>query len=315
MKTINTLNFLFISLIVTTSIAFAEVSQDPTLLEVLQKNELNQYVSEDLPLATRVNGAEIFNSNDEALIAAGIWGANNLIDEITAFHINKKTAKWQRIKLTQNDIGSVLSVSKIGNFYVIKTHLTPSAATTVLLDSNLIEYDHIHGWIEFKLSNTQIIYHESMVHFAPIHETVLYLYDLPTKKAKKIFPLAAPDMIRQSFSNQIKIYYDKLGEKWCMEHNHPCDPNRLDSSVWQIIITDTAKIAFIANYSSPYNRLKNDQLQSKHVNVLYVLKNIDRPDFDFEEYEIRDEIPTIYSETERSKWLRNKYKELSSVKK
>lgn len=79
-------------------------------------------------------------------------------------------------------------IESIGGRLAIETLLNPSAGRALVFSQDLKLEGTLFGWLIGRLTNDELIYERSEVHFAPVHPTELALYDARAKRESAIFP-------------------------------------------------------------------------------------------------------------------------------
>jgi hypothetical protein len=107
---------------------------------------------------------------------------------VRAFDNGSRT--W-RLKTFDEPIGSVLSIQRGGRFLYVTGHSSPSAAPLLVLEPDLALKRTLDGWPELVLPDGRVLFHRSMVHFAPTHAAVLALYDPVADREVNVYPANA----------------------------------------------------------------------------------------------------------------------------
>jgi hypothetical protein len=125
--------------------------------------------------------------------------------------------------------GSVVRISRSGEFFLLETHVNPSAAYTVVLDKELAYCDSIYGWPLAVFRDGLVVYQNSEVHFAPTHYVEVSVYDVGTRKPWLIYPRKPYQSVRQAQIEKVRAAYAKRGAEWFKTHNHHGDPELFDT--------------------------------------------------------------------------------------
>jgi hypothetical protein len=125
--------------------------------------------------------------------------------------------------------GSVVRISRSAEFFLLETHVNPSAAHTLVLDNDLAYRDAIYGWPLAVFRNGHVIYQNSEVHFAPTHYAEVSVYDVGTKKHWLIYPHKPYQSVRQAQIEKVRAAYAQRGADWFKTHNHHGNPELFDT--------------------------------------------------------------------------------------
>ena len=146
------------------------------------------------PNAADLNGPITSYSvlDDEAGFAIAYYAEalDGALHELRVRSYDRKTRVWRLLDLKES-IGSVLSIHRGGGFLFVAGHSSPSAAPTLVLTETLSLKRQLDGWPELVLPDGRIIFHRSMVHFAPTHAGVLALYDPRSDREVNVYPAHA----------------------------------------------------------------------------------------------------------------------------
>jgi hypothetical protein len=175
---------------------------------------------------------------------------------------------------SEHCVGSVTSVDADSHATYIGTHVTPSASCTFIVSPELEYRDVLYGWILGAFDDGVVIYHDSLVHFAPTHPAMLSLYDPDTGERRAIYPLMPYQRIREEHIARLSITYSD--PQWCRQQNHHCDADRFDNSIpGPIALSDAMDaLAFVAIYKQPAAA----GVPGETTEVLYVYRNVHQPD-------------------------------------
>jgi hypothetical protein len=163
--------------------------------------------------------------------------------------LDRATSRWAELRHAERS-GAVSGIRRIGGFFSIRLHHTPSSDSELVLDSRLAVHDRVPGWVVAVVDERRVLYQKGQPHFAPTFETELFLYELATRKRSRIFPSAPDGAYRASLVERTARAYREAGERWCAERNHHCDPERLDSylSAGPVTSAETDSLAFVVSY-------------------------------------------------------------------
>lgn len=147
--------------------------------------------------------------------------------------------------------GAVTYLLESNGFYLVGTHLNPSAGFTFVLTSDLELHDVLFGYVRQLFADGTVVLRESIMHFAPTHYTLLDTYKPTTREVYRIFPRAPYQALWLAHEGKVRQIYDELGGAWCIENNHHCNPELFNNYIADDIVVnnDTDSIAFIITFS------------------------------------------------------------------
>ncbi|MEW5956543.1 MAG: hypothetical protein AB1801_02385, partial [Chloroflexota bacterium] len=125
----------------------------------------------------------------------------------------------------------VLDITASDRFYLVYLHDTPSRGRTLLVNRELKLAQVLDGWVLKVYDDDTVVYHRGQVHFAPVHPAEISVYQPDRGQTKDIFPPHPYQPLWREHMDQLRQAYEQLGDDWCREHNHPCDPELFDSSI------------------------------------------------------------------------------------
>jgi hypothetical protein len=189
--------------------------------------------------------------------------------------------RWQGAAINEMDagpenrhcFGSVVAIDSAPHALYFTTHITPSASCTFVTSPDLQFQDVLYGWFLSSFSDGTIIYHDSMVHFAPTHPAHLSLYDPVTRESRTVYPLRPYQPIREAHMARLRVIYNDPA--WCNRRNHHCDPASFDNSIGgTVVINDvTDSLAFVASYTQTELAAPGETPEAP-TQVLYVYRNV-----------------------------------------
>jgi hypothetical protein len=140
-------------------------------------------------------------------------------------------------KPSSNCMGSVLRILQTDKKIFIETHINPSAACTLVLDTNLKLNGNFFGWI-LGITGPYAIVERNQIHFAAVHPAELAILDSEHLRWSEIYPIRK-DPARDAFSKELEAHAPD--RKWCRENNNPCDPLNFDVDIQNLDISADAK--------------------------------------------------------------------------
>lgn len=236
---------------------YAAGQQNQTLADVLKEMSVPFHLGSVAHLNDPITSHTTLNTDREFLIAYYLISPRNELHfPLFLTRFDKRSGKWQEASLsdlktkileeaepeTQADcIGAAVGLESKGNWYYLDLHWTPSAGCLVILNQNLTVHQTLPGWTVALFKSGLLVYEGNMVHFAPVHPEMLFLYDPVAGKSQKIYP-RKNDPFRKNFSERLDEVIDA---KRCQENNWPCDPNDFESRIAAIEVNDaTRSLAF-----------------------------------------------------------------------
>ena len=123
-------------------------------------------------------------------------------------------------------------------YVLVDVHRSPSAVRLYVFSSDRRLVRELNGWQVATLPNESIVYHESMVHFAPTHSLHISVFDPAANANHRIYPPSPPDAVRRQFVERVASVYKAVGPDWFRENNHHMDPTRFNSALIDPIAVD-----------------------------------------------------------------------------
>lgn len=182
-------------------------------------------------------------------------------------------ARWEDVDVPC--VGSIMSITSIGNRLLLDTHINPSAGCTLILSQDMKMEASLYGWPVGRLGADALIYHRSQIHFAPVHPAEIALYDLRTKREITLFPTKPASPIWRARTLQLQGFYKENAE-WCNKNNDPCDPEYFDSSLGGAVAANEKEqaLAFVISYEQIQMVQGEVQKPSGPKEVLYVYREV-----------------------------------------
>ncbi len=151
--------------------------------------------------------------------------------------------------VSQDCLGSILSIAEFHGSVYIDTHANPSAGCLLILSDGLALKAALSGWLEGVMGANYAILHQSEVHFMSVHPMQLAVFDLARRKLTRLYP-PKNDKLRQEFSRLIQAYMP--ADEWCIQTSSQCDPASFDSELDGRIAVDEAGrlFGFVAGFDA-----------------------------------------------------------------
>lgn len=240
-------------------LALPHTGSAQTLREVLHEFELPAGSGGPADLDRRISSYSAENWADLFVIAFYSAGADRtpLADTLRVSAFDRRTGVWAHASLERRrsappewDIGSVLAIQHSENHLFLDTHTNPSAGTVIVLDRSLRPVAALDGWVLKLLPSGRVFYHRSTPHFVATHPAELWAWDPRSGRDARIYPGEPYDSVRLRYIASTRRVYDRVGEAWFREHNHPMDPEHFGSSIRSGIRTDDtgATVVFLMQF-------------------------------------------------------------------
>jgi hypothetical protein len=134
-------------------------------------------------------------------------------------------------------------------YILIDTHLNPSRGTLLVLSRALQRVAVLDGWSLLVLPGDAVVYHKSMVHFAPTHPAELRLFHPANQRDVPIYPTLPYAEVRRQYVERVREIYARIGEDWFRINNHHMMAEQFESRIAQPVADSTGRrIAFIAMF-------------------------------------------------------------------
>jgi hypothetical protein len=112
---------------------------------------------------------------------------DGILHELRVRSFDKGTRIW-RSKTFPEPIGSILHLQRNAGYLYITGHSSPSATPLLVLSDSLELKRELDGWPMLMLDEGRVVFHRSMVHFAPAHAVALALYDPGSDREQPLYP-------------------------------------------------------------------------------------------------------------------------------
>ena len=269
-----------LSLIVTTT------TSAETLREALVARHLPPDAAKLINLDKNItSGAELDDAEQFVIAYYVDDGTNALNSPLYLDRFDRRQGGWKSATLGEAQaespglevpcLGSLLSITAMGNRFFLGTHINPSAGCTLILSREMKLEASLYGWLLGRLDQDTIVYHRSEIHFAPVHPAEIAVYDLKSRRDATLFPPKPEPPIRQARAEQLKEFY-KGNEEWCNKNNDPCDPAYFDSALEGKVATNEKEqaLAFVISYEQIQYVQGDVQKPSGPKEVLYVYRGV-----------------------------------------
>lgn len=167
---------------------------------------------------------------------------------------DRPSGRWKHAPAVRKPVGSVLGVRVSARYVLIEGHASPSAGVGVLLNrASLRVVTRLPGYGLRLLRGDTILYHANMVHFAPLHQERLIVFDPQTRREVEIFPGKQESAIAATYRRSIRATYDSLpaAQKATFEQSAYGPVADFDRSISFLADRPTGdRLAFVASYDS-----------------------------------------------------------------
>ncbi|HKS07650.1 MAG TPA: hypothetical protein VJR92_15215 [Gemmatimonadaceae bacterium] len=235
-------------------VAQASAAQAPTFGAVLSEARVNTRFLDSAELKRAFSSGTIENAPYAFFAAFYDVTGSALPDTLRVYALDKLTREWtvaalprkQRVERdTAFELGAVMRIRHTTSQIYIDTHISPSAgAILVLARQDLRVRKTLYGWSLALLADEVLLYHRSMVHFAPTHSAELWRYDPRTGSDSKLVPLRPPESIRERYVRLVRTIWSNIGEDWFRKNNHHMDPERFDNVLRDSIVVSESGRTF-----------------------------------------------------------------------
>ncbi|MGD1148023.1 MAG: hypothetical protein ABR961_08750 [Thermoanaerobaculaceae bacterium] len=145
-------------------------------------------------------------------------------------------------------LGTPLKLYHQGGFFYVDTHLTPSAANTLVLDRELTPRQRLEGWIVALLPDEMVLYCLSGPHFRPTYPTQLSLYDPVHDCSQIVYPLEPYLPIRAKYIERVRTLLAAHDRRWLWDHGFAAED--FDNSTRDYTSSaDSRTLAFVATFN------------------------------------------------------------------
>jgi hypothetical protein len=185
-----------------------------------------------------ITGFSAYNSRNEYVLGYYATTGQRFDPPLRILRYDKARKKWNAAQVDRATfvpslptlcLGSVMQVSRVGNFLYLETHLNPSAACELVITSELKLHRVLDGWNVSAFGADSMVFESSMVHFAPTHPMKLSLYDSSRDSVTPFYP-PPHDPLRSDYMERLR----KIPESdKCIEVERDCarDVAQFESSI------------------------------------------------------------------------------------
>lgn len=232
-----------------------------------------------------------------------LWLVDDTSSKLHLLKFDKNSRKWSN-QVIDGYLGQFIEIKETKNFYLIDTHINPSAGMTVILSQDMKTSHILEGYIQAVYDDDLMIYGPNNIHFAPTHPTKIGIYNPFTQETKTILPQNLDPPLWAAHVEKMNTIYEQLiTDDWCARNNHHCKPEWFTRYFGGVTVNSTTdSLAFFAHfvgegpYAGPYE-LSNGQIISIEAQtVVYVFREIHSTNqLDYREFDVI-ELEQIYGE-------------------
>lgn len=145
--------------------------------------------------------------------------------------------------------GALGDMTKIDDYFLVPTNISPSASCLLVLNKNLAQTQILNGFGPNRVGQNQIIFTESMIHFAPVHPERLKFADLRRGATTELYPPKG-DPLRAKLARENAKHMPS--HQVCMQMNNACDPKLFDESINNFTTDGQDRFALLITQSASY---------------------------------------------------------------
>lgn len=136
----------------------------------------------------RVLTSSSFGHDSQALVAA-VYFENELRGQsLGPLHLLRVTRNGVVRQAEIEPQGSIMSVLVANDRALVETHWTPSAGSVLVLDEQARVAATLEGFNPDWAAEGKVLFTGNMRHFAPVHQSTLYMFEPDSKKTTEVFP-------------------------------------------------------------------------------------------------------------------------------
>ncbi|MAT99830.1 MAG: hypothetical protein CL608_22035 [Anaerolineaceae bacterium] len=218
---------------------------------------------------------------------------SELPDELHFLRFDKATQSWWATTLQEPErpvgeachpsvcyrLGVITDYLETPSFYFVYMHGNPSAGWTAVLTPELELNTVLYGRVRAVFTDGTAVYDESIIHFAPTHYALVNIYNPNTQESRRIFPPEPYQPLWLARQELVAQTYEALGEDWCRENNHHCDPELFNNGISSDVVVndETDSLAFVITFSAEFI------LDLPNETAVYIYRGVRNGDLQFRE--------------------------------
>ena len=218
-----------------------------TLGDVLAQHKIPGERLSSKSLGESITSYAVFDDVGVSMIAYYVDdGSGKLQPPLRLARYSKQDSRWTEAAISREDaklpketldcLGSAEDLHRLGDYFLIDTHLGPSSGCVIMLSAKLKVTKVLDGWFLAGLFSHIVIYHESMVHFAPTQPMTIKMFDPQQEKVTaSVRSFVSVNTLYPPPDDPFRaLYVESLrplvgDQAWCNAHNS--DSIRLISEV------------------------------------------------------------------------------------
>lgn len=255
-------------------LALVATSRADTLQQLLDKSGVPAKSFSAEQLAGEVSGGTIQDDSRVVVLYAPVnrLDENVLVGPRVLIAYDKKSGTMLRneipeeqTKMCGTGIGDLRAIDE---FLLVEAHINPSAACTLVFDSQLKLQKTLYGFRAEMVAPGQLVMIEDMVHFAPVHPERLQLVDLHKWTDSELYPPKG-DILRRKLA--VAHAAKMPTETECTAHNESCEAAIFNEEISAFHSNGHGRFAFIAHQSASHTPKDGDTPETVAAQtVLYV---------------------------------------------
>ncbi len=193
-------------LIAAVQIAGAVQPQGPTIAELAGRLGANVNGIPTAVISKRLTSYETLTEAGTFVIAGYEDRGDGRLSPPLYVALKEGDAPWRLTTVVVSDggLGSVTRLNRAGSNLFVGLHLSPSAVDTLVFRRDLTTAGAFYGWFLTAITNELVVFHRSMVHFAPAHAGELGIFDLATNRESLLYPTDTATPRRKQFIERMR---------------------------------------------------------------------------------------------------------------
>ncbi len=161
----------------------------PTLAETLREHHALMPAGVDG--AQRITSFAVLDDDRFVVIAYYDVVQDGLLHALHVRAYDRRARRWRAGAF--DEIGSVLSIRRVGGLFFLEGHSSPSSGPLLVLAADLTLRRRMDGWIVHTAADGRVLFVRGMIHFAPAHAEALAVYDPASNRDITIYPAGRGD--------------------------------------------------------------------------------------------------------------------------
>jgi hypothetical protein len=145
--------------------------------------------------------------------------------QVVRYDTSKGALLRAEVKPEDHDLccGSPEGIDLIDDYLLLYFHFNPSAASVLVLDSELKLVDTLYGFGMERVAPNEVVFTENMVHFAAVHQERQQWVNFSTGASLEVYPLRN-DALRNQFDSD----HEKKAPEVCKQSEDLCNGGEFD---------------------------------------------------------------------------------------